>query len=56
MTETDPMAYYLCSMCTYVYKPQENNNIPFSELPDDWVCPVCDAPKEEFELYEGPDF
>ena len=22
---------------------------PFEELPDDWVCPVCGASKEEFE-------
>jgi len=22
--------------------------VPFSKLPDDWVCPVCGAPKSEF--------
>ena len=21
----------------------------FEDLPDDWVCPVCGAPKEDFE-------
>ncbi|RME69489.1 MAG: rubredoxin, partial [Nitrospirae bacterium] len=22
---------------------------PFDQLPDDWTCPVCNAPKEAFE-------
>ncbi|HHF09327.1 MAG TPA: rubredoxin, partial [Candidatus Atribacteria bacterium] len=22
---------------------------PFSELPEDWVCPVCGADKDQFE-------
>ena len=56
MDPGEPDAIYLCTMCTYYYKPSENNGVPFKELPDDWVCPVCDAPKEEFELLEGPGF
>lgn len=24
---------------------------PFEELPEDWVCPVCGAPKDVFERY-----
>ena len=23
--------------------------IPFDELPDDWVCPICGAPKSVFK-------
>ena len=22
--------------------------IPFEELPDDWTCPICGAPKDVF--------
>jgi rubredoxin len=43
---------YICSMCTFIYDPAENNNVLFKDLPDDWVCPVCGVPKEEFELLE----
>jgi len=25
---------------------------PFEELPDDWVCPICGAGKEDFEEVE----
>ncbi|MFW5734493.1 MAG: rubredoxin, partial [Oceanidesulfovibrio sp.] len=21
---------------------------PFEDIPDDWVCPVCGAPKDDF--------
>lgn len=38
---------YICRICGYVYK---DANSPFEELPDDWVCPVCKAPKSNFKL------
>lgn len=51
MSQMDPATdRYVCSMCTYVYDPIENNNVPFIDLPDEWVCPVCDVLKSEFEL------
>ena len=41
--------------CGYVYDPAEGDpehNIPpgtpFSDLPEDWVCPRCGAEKEYF--------
>ena len=40
---------YLCTMCGYIYKPSENNNTAFEDLPDEWVCPVCSAKKDDFE-------
>lgn len=50
------MAKYKCSVCGYVYDPEkgdpESNIAPgtaFEDLPDDWVCPVCGASKDEFE-------
>lgn len=46
--EQKVMDKYLCKVCGYIYDPEENNNIPFSDLPADWLCPLCNAPKEEF--------
>ena len=50
------MDKYECMVCGYVYDPEEgdpDNDIapgtPFGDLPDDWVCPVCGAGKEDFE-------
>lgn len=39
---------YKCVVCGYEYNPEETG-IPFEELPDDWVCPVCGVTKEQFE-------
>jgi len=43
--------------CGYVYDPKEgdpeHNILPgvcFEDLPEDWVCPKCDAEKEFFTL------
>ena len=53
------MDKYTCSMCGYVYDPSvgdPDNEIdpgtPFDEIPDDWVCPLCGASKDEFEREE----
>ena len=50
------MDRYVCTVCGYVYDPalgDPDNGIvagtKFEDLPDDWVCPVCGAPKEDFE-------
>ncbi|MGI6278944.1 MAG: rubredoxin [Acutalibacteraceae bacterium] len=42
---------YVCSLCGYVYDEAEEK-VPFAELPDDWVCPLCGAGKEEFQPEE----
>jgi rubredoxin len=49
------MARYECSVCGYIYDPAQGdpeNNVPagtpFEKLPDDWVCPVCGASKDQF--------
>ena len=53
------MTKYKCSICGYIYDPDmgdpENNitpGTPFELLPDDWVCPVCGAEKDAFEMLE----
>ena len=51
------MAKYECMVCGWVYDEDEgdpDSGIPagtkFADLPDDWVCPMCGAAKEDFEL------
>lgn len=36
-----------CTACGYVYDEAEHE-IRFVDLPDDWVCPVCESEKSEF--------
>jgi thiamine pyrophosphate-dependent acetolactate synthase large subunit-like protein/rubredoxin len=43
------MAKYRCIICNYVYD-EEKENKKFSNLPKEWVCPVCGAPLSEFIL------
>jgi len=50
------MDKWKCSLCDYIYDPEKGdpeNNVrpgtPFEELPENWVCPVCGAPKDVFE-------
>ncbi len=42
------MSNYICTVCNYVYKPEENDNIPFEEQPDYFVCPLCGVGKDMF--------
>jgi len=49
------MAKYECNVCGYIYDPEagdpENGvpaGTPFEKLPEDWVCPMCGAAKDEF--------
>ncbi len=43
------MEKYVCTVCSYVYDPAENDNVPFEQLPDDYVCPLCGVGKDMFE-------
>ena len=42
------MARYRCKICGYIYD-EEKEGVKFSDLPDDWKCPLCKAPKTSFE-------
>ena len=42
------MKKYRCTICGYVYD-DATEKVKFSDLPDDWVCPLCGAPKSAFE-------
>ena len=50
------MDKYVCQACGYIYGPVKGdpkNGIKpgtrFGDLPEDWSCPVCGAPKDMFE-------
>jgi flavin reductase (DIM6/NTAB) family NADH-FMN oxidoreductase RutF/rubredoxin len=54
--ELEKMTKYKCSVCGYIYDPEKgdpesgvNPGTFFENLPDDWVCPICGAGKDEFE-------
>ena len=40
---------HVCKICGYVYDDTKEA-VPFAELPDTWVCPLCGAAKSDFEL------
>ncbi len=50
------MQRFVCGVCGYVYDPAlgdpDNGVAPgtaFEKVPDDWVCPICGASKDNFE-------
>ena len=56
---TTRMKKYRCVICGYIYDPSEGDpeggiepGTAFEDLPDDWVCPLCGAGKQEFEPLE----
>jgi rubredoxin len=55
------MQNYIRKKCGYVYNPTLGDpnsgiepGIPFSSLPDEWVCPQCGAEKSNFKLEDDP--
>lgn len=54
------MDTYKCPVCGYVYNPDlgdPDHSFPpgtlFDDLPEDWRCPICLAPKHVFEKESG---
>jgi len=50
------MQKYQCTICGYVYDPEEGDpdsgiapGTAFDDIPEDWYCPVCGVTKSEFE-------
>jgi pyruvate oxidase len=43
------MAKYRCTVCNFVYDDAKEK-IKFTDLPKEWVCPVCGATKSAFVL------
>ncbi len=46
------MAKFRCTVCNYVYD-EAKEKVKFGDLPKEWVCPVCGAPKSAFVLLAG---
>jgi rubredoxin len=60
MNETVTAQLWMCTSCGFIYDPAEGDpdgGIPpgtaFTDIPDDWFCPVCGARKKDFEPYDG---
>ncbi len=45
------MNKYKCTICGYIYD-EEKEGVKFTDLPEDWSCPLCGVGKELFELIE----
>ena len=61
MDKISPQAIMECKICWTPYDPAEGDDTrqvlpgtPFIDLPHDWKCPNCDAPKEQFLVSEDP--
>ncbi|GAF93847.1 unnamed protein product, partial [marine sediment metagenome] len=46
------MAKWRCTVCNYIYD-EEKEGTPFEDLPSEWICPVCSAPKSAFVMEGG---
>lgn len=46
--EREDFGLWRCAACRWLYKEQEQK-VKFSDLPEDWKCPVCKVGKESFE-------
>jgi len=49
------MEKFKCQVCGYIYDEASGDpsegiepGTPFSEIDDEWLCPICGAGKEEF--------
>jgi len=45
------MAKYICDICTFEFD-EEKEDIRWSDLPENWLCPVCGATKSVFKKQE----
>ncbi len=53
------MEKWKCTLCDYVYDPAVGDpdggiapGTAFEDIPDEWVCPWCGAPKSAFKKLE----
>ena len=54
-TRSTNVKKYRCDICGYVYDPAKGDpesgiepGTAFEDIPDDWVCPICGAGKDDF--------
>lgn len=55
------MSKFVCTICGYIYDEAQgyaDNNIApgtsWDDVPSDWKCPICTAPKSLFNLVDEP--
>jgi flavin reductase (DIM6/NTAB) family NADH-FMN oxidoreductase RutF len=46
-TENAMSKKFKCPVCGYIYDEAEEE-VKFSDLPEDWICPVCGSEKSDF--------
>ena len=53
------MKKYRCKVCGWIYDEAKGDPVNgiapgtrFEDLPAEFICPLCGAPKEEFEVVE----
>jgi len=53
------MDKYVCTVCGWIYEPEKGDpdngvepGTKWEDVPEEWTCPVCGAPKEDFEKVE----
>jgi flavin reductase (DIM6/NTAB) family NADH-FMN oxidoreductase RutF/rubredoxin len=52
---TPPSPKWQCNLCAYIYDPALGDpaggiapGTPFEQIPENWVCPICGATKDQF--------
>ncbi len=50
-----PVELFVCEICGYIYDPALGDpeggiqaGTPFDQVPNEWRCPICGAPKQRF--------
>ena len=46
-TKTTNSNQYRCNLCGYIYDDSKEK-VKFEDLPENWKCPLCGAPKSQF--------
>ncbi len=53
------MEKWVCTVCGYVYDEEIGDpdsgiapGTKFADIPEDWVCPLCQVSKDQFEKQE----
>ena len=56
-----PWLLFICNACGYIYNEEEGDpdsgllpGTRFTDIPDDWACPLCGVTKSDFEPYQPP--
>ncbi|MEI7571402.1 MAG: rubredoxin, partial [Alcaligenaceae bacterium] len=62
MTQAQAWKQFICRACGLIYDEKlgdpDSGIAPgtrFSEIPEDWVCPLCGVVKSDFEPYDVPE-